>query len=372
MAEYRKETGLLVTAAIVGVLALAGVSAFLFPPLSGSSGGGNTESNSSLNTTGTSTGTTYTATSTISPPQTYTNETVVPDARLSVTPMDGLLGTSNNATAIAEDVASFFNELPITLVGHQPATCSATTSESIPGIPAGKNCREVDYPYSTAIDFYRFNSSKGSTIYVNFFQGRFLEVQYTVENYTALHDHVVSNYSKPFSPDVASAKVVDLMANEFGIDLSKLALDNAYAGDGSDRVSWYQTYGGLQIANAGGIYFEFYPPTSQIIWLVVNMNSGWEGQPPWSFQAFDMFSAEIGGWNMIPSSVTLNVSSLVALAHAKTYAATTLHMGYVSYSNIELALVSGHLYYAATVANQSTAYVLLVNPITGQVGYPTA
>lgn len=321
-------------------------------------------------TSAVSTTTTYQASSTIPFPQTYTNETIALDPRLAVTPMDGLLGTSDNATLIAEDVASYFNELPITLVEHQPATCSATSTVSIPGIPAAQNCREINYPYSTAIDFYWFNTSKGSTIYVDFIQGRFLEFQYSVKNYTALHD-IAINYTNSSSA-VASAKVADLMANSYGIDLGKLALGNIFAGDGSNRVSWYQTYQGIQIGDGGSVFFEYYPPTSQIIWLVVNMDSGWEAQPPWSFQSLSVFVAEIGGWNQIPSSVTLNVSSSVALADARTYATDTLHMSYTSYSSIELAVVSGHLYYAATVANQSHTYVLFVNPITGEVGYPSS
>lgn len=367
LTEYKKEVGLFVTVAVVGVLVLAGISVYLFPSISGSFGGINTGS-TSQNTSGVPT-TMTSATTTIPSPQTYANETVAPDPRLAVTPVDGLLGTSNNATLIAEDVASYFDELPITLVEHQPATCSASSTVSIPGIPAGQNCREIDYPYSTAIDFYKFNSSKESTIYVDFIQGRFLELQYIVRNFTALHDSSV-NYTNS-SPDVASAKVVGLMANAYGIDLGKFTLRNTFAGDGSNRVSWYQTYQGMQIGDGGGIYFEYYPPTSQIIYLVVNMNFGWTSQPPWSFQTLGSFVAEIGGWNQIPPSVTLNLSSSVALADAKTYATNTLHMGFIGYSSIELTLVSGHLYYAATVANQSNTYVLFVNPITGEVGYPS-
>jgi hypothetical protein len=367
VAEYKKEAGLFVTIAVVGVLVLAGVSAYLFPSFSGSFGGVNTGS-TSQSTSGVSTTTAYTASTTIPSPQTYTNETVSPDPRLAVTPMDGLLGTSNNATLIAGDVASYFNELPITLVKHQPATCSASSTVSIPGIPAGQNCRETDYPYSTAIDFYKFNGSKGSVIYVDLFQGKFLELQYIVKNYTALHDSSV-NYTNPSSA-VASAKVANLIANAYGIDLSKFTLGNIFAGDGSNRVSWYQTYQGMQISDGGGIYFEYYPPTSQIIWLVVNMDFGWGIQPPWSFNDLGRYAVGIGGWNQIPSSITLNLSSSVALAGAKTYAENTLHMGFIGYSSIELALVSGHLYYAATVANQSNTYVLFVNPITGEVGYP--
>ena len=369
LAEYKKEAGLLVTIAVVGVLVLAGVSVYLFPSPSGSFGGGNTGS-TSQSTSGLSTTTAYTATSTIPSPQTFTNETVSPDPRLAVTPIDGLLGTSSNATLIAEDVASYFNELPIMLVEHQPATCSASSTVSIPGIPAGQNCREIDYPYSTAIDSYKFNSSKGSTIYVDFFQGKFLELQYIVKNYTALHDGSV-NYTNPSSA-VASAKVASLMASAYGIDLGKFTLGNMFAGDGSNRVSWYQTYQGMQVGDGGGIYFEYYPPTSQIIWLIVNMNFGWEIQPPWSFSDLGVFAADIGGWNQIPSSITLNLSSSAALADAKTYATNTLQMGFIGYSSIELALVSGHLYYAATVANQSNTYVLFVNPITGEVGYPSS
>lgn len=367
MAEYKKEVGLLVTVAVVGVLVLAGVSVYLFPSLSGSFGGSNTGS-TSQSVSGVSTRTTHTATSTIPSPQTYTNETVAPDPRLAVAPYDGLFGTSSNATSIAENVASYFNELPITLVEHQPATCSANSTVSIPGIPAGENCREIDYPYTTAIDFYKFNSSRGSTIYVDFFQGKFLELQYAVKNYTALHDSSV-NYTNPSSA-VASAKVTSLMANAYGIDLGKFALGNVFAGDGSDMVSWDQTFNGIQIADAGGILFEYYPPTSQIICLIVNMNFGWEVQPPQSFKDLSAFAAGIGGWNQIPSSITLNLSSSVALADAKSYATDTLYMGYIGYSSIELAMISGHLYYAATVANQSNTYVLFVNPITGEVGYP--
>ena len=366
--EYKKEVATAVTIAIM-LAALVGAAAlYSFPPSAGSS----TRVNTSQGTTASVT-TTMHATTTIPSVQTYTNETVPFDPRLAVTPMRGLLETSDNATVIAEALASDLNELPVRLILHSPATCSVNSTASISGIPAGENCRELNYPYSTAIDFYLFKSAKGSNITVDLIQGRFLELQYIVQDYNTLYNDYFGNYtagvSNP-SPAVASVTVGNLMQSAFGIDLSKVSLANPYASEHWIRVDLTQQYNGMMIANSGEVYFEYYPPTSQVIRLIVEESNNWALQSPWSPEAIGPFVAQLGGWHLIPPNFPLNISAPVALDDAKTYATNALHMGSIGYASISLQMVQDHLYYAATVSNQTKTLLFFVNPITGQIGFP--
>jgi hypothetical protein len=50
--------------------------------------------------------------------QTYVNKTVLLDQSLAVTPLLNLLQTSNNATIVAEGLASELNEVPIALLSR--------------------------------------------------------------------------------------------------------------------------------------------------------------------------------------------------------------------------------------------------------------
>src|SRR5215471_17648912 len=163
MAEYKKEIGTAVAFAILVAAFMGAIAIYSFP-----SSAGNLSNGSSTTTQSTSS-----TTSTIPFPKTYTNETILMDPRLAVTRMNGLLGTSNNATRIAETLALYLNESPVQMVEYRPATCSSSET----------NCRLIDYPYSTAFDYYVFKTAKGSNITVDFVQGTFLELQYVVQNY---------------------------------------------------------------------------------------------------------------------------------------------------------------------------------------------
>jgi hypothetical protein len=260
------------------------------------------------------------------------------DPRLAVSPIQGLLETSGNATTIAYALASSLNELPVQLILHNPATCSFNST----------SCTEENFPYSTAVDLYIFETAKGSNITVELIQGRFIELQYDDANYSSLYNDYWNSHPYGSPPSAAEDVAVgDLLLKSFGLDLSGVSLADNVTGPG--WASWTEEYNGLGIANSGEIYFEVYPPTSQIIRLVID---------------------ESGGWHLIPSDFPLNISASAALDYAKAYATNTLHMGFLGYASVSLEIVQNCMYYAATVSNQSQTYVLFVNPITGEVGFP--
>lgn len=334
MAEYRKEIVTTVSVAIILAALLGATAIYLFP----SFGKGNTTVSNRTSVT-----VITQQTSTIPPARTYTNQTVSLDPRLSVTPMQGLLESSSNATEIANALASGLQEAPIQLLSHRPATCVASST----------SCIESNYPYSTAVDLYVFRTAKGSNITVNLIQGKFFELQYVVQDFDALYNGYLNNHTgaiyPPPSASAASAKVADLMLESFGIDLSKVSLVNNVTGP--IWVQWSQQFQGLNIANSGVVYFEFYPLTSQVIRMVIDEN---------------------GGWHLVPSNFPLDIPPSNALSSAKAYAITTLEMGSINYAKTSLQVIQSHLYYALTVANQTMTYVLYVNPITGVVGYPSS
>jgi hypothetical protein len=281
--------------------------------------------------------------------------------------MRGLLETSTNATTIAEALASSFNQLPIQLTLHSPPTCTGTST----------SCGEADFPYSTAVDLYIFKSSTGSNITVEFILGRFLELQYVVQDYNSLYNDYFNNYTAGMSnpsPSIASVTVGNLMLSAYGIDLSKVSLANIYAGEQWLRVDWTEQYRGMGIANSAEVYFEYYPPTSQVIRLIIVENSIEEQDLccgyPLTLGMIGTFNAEQGGWYLIPQNFPLNISASAALNSAKEYGTNTLHMNNIVYASIDLQVIQDHLYYAATISDQSKTYYLFVNPITGEVGFP--
>lgn len=323
MAEYKKEIGTAVTAAIVIAVILGAVAIYSFPP---PSIGNSTSGSTSRGTTGF--GTTTMRSTTIPMASTYTNETVSLDSRLAVEPL-GNLRTSTNATTVAEALASNLGELPIQPVSQRLPSCSDNS---------------VFCTQST----YVFRTSTGSNISVDFISGSFYELDYIVQDYNTLYNGYWNSHSIGNPPTTAEDLAVgNLMLNSFGLDLSKVTLNDNVTGPG--WAQWSQEYNGLQIANSGVVYFEVYPPTSEIIRLII---------------------IEGAGWHLVPANFPLNVQASAALDSAKAYATNTLHVGYIGYASISLQIVQDHLYYAATLSNQSKTYILFVNPITGEVGFP--
>jgi hypothetical protein len=276
--------------------------------------------------------TTMTSTSTIPAAQTYTSSVTPFDSCLAVSPL-GSLQTTTNASAIAEALAANLGQLPLRFVSAYSTTCAN-------GSPQCPNS-------TTLFPTYLFQTARDSNITVTFLGGSFFELEYLVNNYSSYNDYWNSHPFGNPPPAAADAAVSSLMLKAFNLDLSKVALNDGVQGPGWQQ--WTQEYDGLQIANGGVVQFEIYPPTSAVIELLIVQGSG---------------------WHVIPSNFPLDVPASTALNAAEEYASTDLHMGFLSYASISLQVIQDHLYYAATVSDQSRTYVLFVNPITGGVGFP--
>ena len=286
---------------------------------------------STVSTYSTTSVTSTIATSTSSIPSTvqtvtYTNQTVPLDPRLAVTPL-GNLSSSTNATTIASDLASGLGELPIQLVSKHLNTCFFTCDQSI----------------------FSFMTAKDSNITVYFVGDSFYLLLYEVQNYST-YLNAWTNQTTWSPPTVGEDLAVsNLMLRAYGLDLSRVSLNANSTGPG--WATWSQEYQGLPIVNSSQITFNVYQPTSLIFRLEII--------------AYD-------GWNVIPTSFPLNVTSPVALASAEAYATNTIHAENMSGATIKFQIIQGHLYYVAIIGNQSLAYILYVNPATGEVGFPTA
>jgi len=267
---------------------------------------------------------TSTSTSTVGT-VTYTNQTVPLDSRLAVTPL-GNLSSSTNATAIAGELASGLGELPIQLVSKHLDTCFFTCDQSI----------------------YSFSTAKDSNITVFFVGSSFYLLLYEVQNYSGYLD--AWNNQTTWSPPTVGEDlaVSNLMLRAYGLDLSRVGLDASSTGPG--WATWSQEYQGLPIANSSQITFNVYQPTSLIFRLEIIAYSG---------------------WNVIPPNFPMNVSATEALASAQAYATNTIHIGNITSATIAFQIIQGHMYYAATISSQSQAFILYVNPATGEVGFPT-
>jgi len=334
LSEYKKQ---IATGAVIAIL-MAGILGFgvlYFPTQPAPVTLTATETTSTTSTSfATSTTTEATTTSSVSSitssststiqTVTYTNHTVLPDSRLAVAPL-GNFSSNANATSIAADLASGLGELPIQLVSKQLNTCFFTCDQSI----------------------YAFRTALGSNITVYFTGTSFYLLLYEVQNYTAYNQYWTNHTTG--SPPTAEEDVAvgNLMLKAYGLDLSRVSFAS-FTQPG--WATWSQEYKGLPIANSSQITFNVYPPKSLIIRLE---------------------TIAYAGWSLIPSNFPLDVSPSTALASAEAYAADTLHIGNITSASIAFQVIHGDMYYCATVGNQSEAYILYVNPVTGEVGFPT-
>lgn len=284
-----------------------------------------TSTTSTVSTTSIPTTSISSATSTLQT-VTYTNQTVPLDPRLAVTPL-GNLSSSTNATAIANDLASGLGELPIHLVSKHLNTCVFTCDRSV----------------------FSFRTSKDSNITVYFVGNSFYLLLYEVQNYST-YFNAWTNQTTWTPPTVGEDLTVsNLLLRAYGLDLGRVSLNANSTGPG--WATWSQEYQGLPIVNSSQITFYVYQPSSLIFRLEI---------------------IESAGWNVIPPSFPLSVSASEALASAQAYAMDTIHIVNVSSATIAFQIIQSHLYYVATIGSQSLAYVLYVNPATGEVGFPTA
>lgn len=339
MSEYRRQiaTGALVAVLLAGTLGF--VTIFYLPTQPSYATTTQTTSFSSYTTATVTAGSTATtqsmttitqASSTIPSATTYTNQTVTLDPRLAVSPL-GNLSSNTNATSIAAALALNLGELPIRLISRQLPTCTGSSVA----------CTQSTYLFGTA---------KGSNITMDFIGRSFYQLQYEVKNYSELYNDYWNTHPYGNPPTAAEDVAVgNLLLKTYDLDLSRVALNDNITGPG--WASWSQEYNGLQIANSGQIYFEVYPPTSSIIRLLI---------------------VEGAGWSLIPHDFPLNISATAALGLARAYATNTIHMGFIGYASISFQIVQDHMYYAATVSDQYSTYILFVNPVTGEVGFPTA
>lgn len=275
---------------------------------------------------------------TIPPIQTYTSGVAVPlDPSLVVNPVQGLLQTSANATQIAQAMASKVNELPIRLVSEQLPTCS--------GAPVP--CSQATNPY------YLYETAANSNISITLVQGKFYEIDYITQNYYKLTGgSATSTTGSAFNSTKADGQVRQIVNDAFGLPLQSLSLVDQLPPRVSSTdyvIQWGQEYEGLPIANSGVVYFEFYPPTGQLIRMIIDEGSGWYSIPP---------------------NFPLTVQASEALNSVAEYATDTLHMNLVSYTDVSLQIVQNHMYYGVTVSNDTNSYLVFVNPRTGEIGFP--
>jgi hypothetical protein len=320
LAEYKREIGAAVTVAVVLAVVMGMFANYYFsgPSLTG----------------GTTTNTiTITGSRTLPPIQTYTSATAPPDPSLAVSPIQGLLQTSTNASAIAESLASQLNELPIYLVSQQLPTCSGNTIL----------CTQATYLYRTAA---------GSNITVTLIQGEFYELAYITQDYWELtYGNATSATGPAFSTTQADGEVQQIMNDAFGVPLQNLTVVDQFPPSLSPTdyvVQWVQGYDGVPIASSV-VYFEFYPPTSELTRMII---------------------IEGTGWYQIPSDFPLSIQASTALSAVEGYAANTLHMSSITYTDVSLQVVDDQMYYAVTVSNYTNGYILFVNPRTGEIGFP--
>jgi hypothetical protein len=282
----------------------------------------------------TATSTTTVASATTPPVQNYTSATVPPDPSLAVNPIQGLLQTSTNASVIAQSLASQLNELPITLVSQQLPTC---TGNSI-------LCTQSTYIYKTPT---------GSNITVDMIQGKFYELDYiTQDYYTLTGGSTASVTASAFNVTKADGEVQQIVNKAFGVPLANLTeVDqlSPYLSATDYVVQWGEGFQGMPIANSGVVYFEFYPPASQLVRMIITEGSGWYS---------------------IPSNFPLDVQPTVALDSVVGYATYTLHMNSISYSDISLQIIQERMYYTVTLSNYAHTYLFVVNPRTGEIGFP--
>ena len=319
MAEYKREIGAAVTVAVVLAVVMGMFANYYF---------------SGPSLTGVTATVTATASRTLPPIQTYTSATAPPDSSLAVNPIQGLLQTSTNASAIAESLASQLNELPIYLVSQQLPTCSGNTIL----------CTQATYLYRTAA---------GSNITITLMQGEFYELDYITQDYWELtYGNATSATGSAFNTTQADGEVQQIMNDAFGVPLQNLTVIDQlppHLGPTDYVVQWGQGYGGTPIANSGVVYFEFYPPTSELVRLIITEGTG---------------------WYQIPSDFPLSIQASSALDAVEGYATYTVRWNSIAYTDVSLQVVDCQMYYAVTVSNYVYGYLFFVNPRTGEIGLP--
>ncbi len=334
LAEYRREIGTAVGVAVVMAIVIGSVALYYFPSPSGLNYSTTVSSGFSTSTV---------ASRTLPFAQTYTNRTVASDPSLTVSLVQDTLQTETNATAIAQVLALGLNALPISLVSQKLPTCSDNSIL----------CTEADYQYKT---------NDRSNMSVAFIKGKFYELDYVSYDYWKLvyGNAVTSNPS--FNTTKADAQVEQLMANAFGVPLNNETVFNQLPPHLSSTdyvVQWGEGYRGTPIANSGSIYFEFYPPMSKLVRIIIIEYGGSVVTP-------------LLGWYQVPSSFPLDVQPSTALSSAESYAMSTLHVSSTVYSSVSFQVVHNQMYYAVTVSSYTAGYVLFVNPRTGEIGFPQA
>ncbi|MDV3292660.1 MAG: hypothetical protein LYZ70_00130 [Nitrososphaerales archaeon] len=325
MAEYKREIGAAVAVAVVLAIVVGATAIFYFPSPSGL-----TRSTSTGGLVSTQTATVASRTTPLA--QTYTNVTMAADTSLTVNRIQGLLQTSSNATTIAQSLALQLNEQPIRLVSQRLPTCSDNSIL----------CTQATYLYKTADD---------SNITIAFVKGKFYELDYIAQDYWRLtYGNATTNLS--FNTTKADVAVEQLMANTFGVSLGNMALVNQFSpvlSSTNYQIQWAQGYQGVPIANSGVIFFQFYPPTSKLVRIIIDENDG---------------------WYQIPPNFPFKVQPSAALSSVEGYAASNLHMSSIEYTSVSLQVVGNQMYYAITVSNFIKSYLLFVNPRTGEIGFP--
>lgn len=287
-------------------------------------------SSSTISTLTTLTSTTTTvkttaSTTTTTGPVIYAGKTVAIDPALQVPLFQSVL-LSNNASQIANSVASSLNALPITLTG-------VTSGES-----------------------FHFRTANGSSIIVTLVQGSFYRLDYS-SNSTS-----TPGSSSRFGIENASESAASMMTN-LGVPASSVnwvdqefyLSPSTYELKSSQSLQGVPLTGAL-VTNSSGNYvlsisaaFQFNPQSSLLTGMTI-------------------LSAD---WYQIPSGFPLQNGPSQAITLAADYAVGSLGVTTIASAQVSFVGVQNHLYYAVTLATGSTSYILFVNPRTGEVGLPT-
>lgn len=290
---------------------------------------------------------------------------------------------SNNATEIAEALAKALGEAPIKPVSLAPENSSTyrmdsssiiTTTVTIPQPTITPTFTTTISPTTQAVTVtlvtstggetilnhtkeYMFETAKNSTIAITFIDDRFYQLTYTVKERIDRKVEVLNPNFNPIEKIEYAKKVVSSLG--IRIDL----LDESFPKTlypSIFHVSWTQKYRNVTIGTlvkdwAGNlviepsiISFTFYPETGKLISLTIVSPH----------------------WYIVPSNFPINISPNEATSIAKDHITKYTLIKEITFAQTNFIVIKNHLYYIVTLYGDKGSYNVIVNPRTGEVGFP--
>lgn len=310
-------------------------------------------------------------------PAFYMEKVVELDPSLKIELCNTIL-LSDNVTKIAETLAKALDEAPVkpfspkpeninitvptsivttTLIVPQPTvtqTLTATVPKTVTVTVVTSIAEETILQH---ISEYTFQTSKNSTIRITFIDNRFYQLTYASNERI---DRKVETLNPNFNP-IEKIEYAKKVASSLGIKFD--LLDENFPKTLNPNifyVSWTQKYKNVTVATlskdwAGNhvieystISFTFYPETGKLISLTI--------LSPY--------------WYTLPSNFTINISPKEATTVAKDYATKYMQINEITSTQTNFIIINSHLYYIITVYGKQGNYYIIVNPRTGEVGFP--